>query len=76
MHRKSTSQIGFTLMELIIVVAIIGISATIAFPSYQNYVRQSRRAEAQAKMMRLALDEEKFRANNASYADHTNTTLG
>lgn len=76
MQRKTTISRGFTLIELMIVVVIIGILASIAIPSYQNYVRQSRRVEAQADMMRLALNEEKFRANNASYADHTNTVLG
>ena len=71
MDRKGARQAGFTLIELMIVVVVIGILAAIAIPSYQDYVTQSRRAEAQGYMMELALREEKHRANNISYADHT-----
>jgi type IV pilus assembly protein PilE len=67
---------GFTLIELMIVVAIVGVLAAIAIPSYQNYVMQSRRSEAQATMMSLALNEEKYRANNSAYADHTVVAIG
>ena len=45
---------GFTLIELMIVVAIIGILAAIAYPSYQEYVRRTKRTDAQADMMELA----------------------
>lgn len=71
MHQKPIKSSGFTLVELMIVVAIIGILASIAIPSYRQYVTKSRRAEAQAYMMTLSMNEEKYRVNNASYADHT-----
>ena len=51
MHTKSS---GFTLIELIIAVAIVGILAAIAYPSYQESVRKSRRAEGRAVLMELA----------------------
>lgn len=71
MQLKTKKSHGFTLIELMIAVAIIGILAAIALPSYQNYVKQARRTDAQAYMLDLALKEEKYRVNNASYADHT-----
>lgn len=59
---------GFTLIELMIVVVIVGVLAMIALPAYQDFVRKSRRAEAISLMLDLQLSEEKFRANNPSYA--------
>ncbi|WP_114325383.1 type IV pilin protein [Candidatus Colwellia aromaticivorans] len=59
---------GFTLMELMIVVAIIGIIASIALPSYQDSVRKSRRAEAHAGLVKMQLQQEGFRMVNIAYA--------
>lgn len=59
---------GFTLIELMIVVVIVGILSAIALPAYQDYVRKGRRAEAISLMLDLQLTEEKYRANNPSYA--------
>lgn len=59
---------GFTLIELMIVVVIVGILAMIALPAYQDYVRKSRRADVLTKLMDTQLQQEKWRANNVRYA--------
>lgn len=59
---------GFTLIELMIVVAIIGIIAAIAYPSYVDYVQKSRRADGMAGLTDLRLLQEKFRASCPTYA--------
>lgn len=58
---------GMTLIELMIVVAIVAILASIAYPSYQEQIRQSRRAEAQAVLMEAAQFMERFFTVNSRY---------
>jgi type IV pilus assembly protein PilE len=59
---------GFTLIELLIVIVVIAILAAIAYPSYQESVRKSRRADAQGVMMELAQWMERYYTENNRYS--------
>lgn len=60
-------QLGFTLLELMVVVAVIAILAAIALTSYRNQILKSKRAEGKQMVSDYALRLEKWRANNALY---------
>lgn len=65
----SDLQRGFTLIEVMIVVAIIGIVSAIAYPSYQNYVTEARRADGHLALMNAAQALERCKATAFSYAN-------
>ena len=67
-HRISGSQHGFTLIELMIVVAVVGVLGLIAYPMFQDSVRKSRRADAMAGLLRLQQMQERYRGNQPTYA--------
>jgi type IV pilus assembly protein PilE len=59
---------GFTLIELMIAVAVVAILVTVALPSYQDYLRRGTRAEAQAYMEAVASRQQQFLLDTRAYA--------
>ena len=58
---------GFTLIELMMVLAITGILASLALPSYQAHIRQARRLDAQAGLQRIQMEQARWRAYHDNY---------
>ena len=67
---------GFTLIELMIVIAIIGILASIAYPSYTAYVERGRRSDGQSVLLDLSHRMDQYFSENKSYEGATLTQLG
>ena len=61
---------GFTLVELMITVAIVGVLAAIAYPSYIEYVKRGRRAELTAQMLAASQFMERYYTENREYPDN------
>ena len=70
---KKQSHRGFTLLELMIVVAIVGILVSIAYPSYVDSVRKGKRAEGRAALADLLQQQERYMTQNNTYYEFSNT---
>jgi type IV pilus assembly protein PilE len=67
---------GFTLIELMIVVAIVGILFSIALQSYEGYVLRTHRADGQSILLDISAREERFLAQNNTYTTDLTTVAG
>ena len=67
---------GFTLIELMIAVAVIAILAAVAVPQYSDYVRQSRRSDAWILLQTAQQAQERFRLTNTAYASDVANLTG
>lgn len=67
LRNMRNSAKGFTLLELMIAVAIVAILGSIAIPAYQDSVRKGRRADAMTSLIQIQAQQEKWRANNPQY---------
>lgn len=76
MKKTNNKAMGFSLIELMITVAILGILSSIAVPSYMQYVRESKRTEAKTEMLRIAQLQESYYVQNLSYANYLNGAGG
>ena len=67
---------GFSLIELMIVIVIIGVLLSISVPAYNNYVQEARRADAHAALLDIAAREERFVAQNNTYTTDISSAAG
>lgn len=66
---------GVTLLELMIVIVIIGVLASIAYPNYRDYLARAKRSEAKAALLQIATNQERWYLNNNTYTEDM-TVLG
>ncbi|CAM3581178.1 type IV pilin protein [Paracidovorax anthurii] len=71
-HSKHSN--GFSLIELMIVVAIIGLLAAVAYPAYTDSILKGRRAQGRTALMELMQQQERYMTQNNCYLKFTNTT--
>ena len=74
MFRKQMT--GFTILELLIAIAVLGMLAAIAIPSYQGNLQSSRRTDGITALLELQGQQTQWRANNVTYAANLTADLG
>lgn len=75
MSRSPARRHGFTLIELLIVIVVVSVLATLALPTYFNHIRKSRRADAVSLIAQVMHAQERWRANQPSYASDFGTSV-
>ena len=70
--RNASGQLGFSLIELMVVVAIVAIISAIAYPSYQRYVIKAKRTVAQSALLQVADRQQQFFMDNKRFAADLN----
>lgn len=68
---SGSKQVGFTLIELMVVVVIVAVFAAIAIPNYQAYVHRAQASHAQQEMQRIANELERWKSRNFNYINFT-----
>jgi type IV pilus assembly protein PilE len=63
---------GFTLIELMVVLAIVGVLASLALPSFQSHIRKARRIDSQTSLQRIQLEQLRWRSHHDTYALNLN----
>jgi type IV pilus assembly protein PilE len=76
MHRLKANSAGFTLIEMMIVLVIIGILLLVAVPGYQESMKKSRRADGMRDLMELTARQERFYAQYSEYTDDIDSPDG
>ena len=74
--RLLKSLIGFTLMELMVTIVIVGILAAIAYPAYVDQMRKTRRSDAQSALLNMAAHMEHYFTENNTYLGATADSIG